>query len=60
MGKLTQALAGGGAPPKSAKENLGPDLEMEIRGTGKTRRVTLSGAGLTDEAIARLKEALKA
>jgi len=47
MGKLTQALAGGGAPPKSAKENLGPDLEMEIRGTGKTRRVTLSGAGLT-------------
>jgi ParB-like chromosome segregation protein Spo0J len=59
MDKLTRALAGPVTKTEPLKEDLTPDIAMETRGTGKSRRVTLSGAGLTDEAIARLKAALK-
>jgi len=59
MGKLTQALSGPETKAASSKEDLGSDLTMEVRGTGKTRRVTLTGSGLTDDAIARLRKALR-
>lgn len=58
MARLTQALA----PPQASKPGptkLGDDLYMDIKGKGAGRRVTLSGAGLTDDIVARLTKALK-
>ena len=59
MSRLTKALSGPSAVQKPLKEELGPGLNMEIRGKGKTRQVILSGEGVSDEVVARLKEALR-
>ncbi len=59
ISRLTNALSGPSKPVASSKETLAPDLTLESKGTGKARRVTLSGAGLTDEVLERLRAALK-
>ncbi len=57
---LARALS---APRKAlalpTKEKLAADVTMETKGKGKGRRVTLSGAGLTDAKIERLRKLLK-
>ena len=59
MDRLTQALSDQRPKAAPTKEQLAPDIEMEIKGTGKNMRLTLSGSGLTDETIARIKTVLK-
>ena len=56
--RLTAALSNPPKPSAAIKETLAPNLIMETKGTGKTRRVTLSGEGLTDEVLERLRQSL--
>lgn len=57
--RLAEALSPKAAAPKPVREDLGADIILEIKGEGRARRVTLSGKGLTDAALDRLRQALK-
>ncbi len=57
---LTRAMADPKAKPAVQKEILAPNLVLELKGAGASRRAVLSGAGLTDAKLERLKEVLGA
>ena len=56
--RLVRALSGPRKAAAPRKEKLGKDLTMQVKGSGKSRRVTLSGAGLTDAKLKALRKVL--